>query len=58
MLAQNRASNITFEGEEYKTIDSKAMNLLTRMLKKSPSERITATEALSHPYFAEGILST
>ena len=58
VLAQNRASNITFEGEEYKTIDSKAMNLLTRMLKKSPGERITATEALAHPYFAEGILTT
>ena len=28
------------------------MNLLARMLKKNPQERITAVEALNHPYFA------
>lgn len=52
VLAQNRASNITFEGEEYKKMDPEALNLLMRMLKKSPHDRITAAEALSHPYFA------
>lgn len=52
VLAQNRASNITFEGEEYKKLDSDALNLLSRMLKKLPNERITATEALNHPYFS------
>ena len=55
VLAQNRASNITFEGEQYKTMDPKALNLMSRMLKKSPHERITATEALQHPYFSEGV---
>jgi serine/threonine protein kinase len=52
VLAQNRASNITFDGEEYKALDPKALNLLSRMLKKLPQERITAIEALNHPYFA------
>jgi calcium-dependent protein kinase len=36
VLAQNRASNITFEAEEYKRLDPVALSLLTRMLKKSP----------------------
>lgn len=42
VLAQNRASNITFEGSEYNSVDPHALNLLKRMLKKTPSERITA----------------
>lgn len=33
-------------------MDPEALNLLMRMLKKSPHDRITAAEALSHPYFA------
>lgn len=53
VLAQNRASAITFDGEEYKSVDPVALSLLTRMLKKSPLERITAAEALNHPYFAK-----
>jgi serine/threonine protein kinase len=52
VLAQNRASNFTFEGDEYKKLDPDTLNLLVRMLKKSPQERITASEALAHPYFA------
>lgn len=52
VLAQNRASNLTFDGEEYKRLDSDALNLLVRMLKKSPQDRITAAEALAHPYFS------
>jgi len=51
VLAQNRASNISFEGQEYLALDGQALNLLKRMLKKNPSERITAAEALNHPYF-------
>jgi serine/threonine protein kinase len=55
VLAQNRASCITFEGDEYKALDPQALGLLKRMLKKNPSERITAAEALNHPYFAESM---
>lgn len=37
VLAQNRASNITFEGEEYKALDPNALSLLAKMLKKNPA---------------------
>lgn len=36
-------------------MDPKALNLLGKMLKKNPHDRITAVEALNHPYFAEGL---
>lgn len=51
VLAQNRASNITFEGEEYRSVDPQALDLLKKMLKKNPLERISAIDALKHPYF-------
>ena len=37
VLAQNRASNILLDGEEYKSMDQKALNLLGKMLKKKNS---------------------
>jgi len=37
VLAQNRASNFTFEAEEYRKMDPKAFSLLTKMLKRSPN---------------------
>lgn len=52
VLAQNRASSINFDGEEYKKLDNQALSLLSKMLKKNPVERITAVEALNHPYFS------
>ena len=52
VLAQNRASNIPLEGEAYRKLDPAALNLLAKMLKKSPNDRITAAEALQHPYLA------
>lgn len=36
VLAQNRASNITFDGDEYQRLDPNALDLLVKMLKKSP----------------------
>jgi serine/threonine protein kinase len=51
VLAQNRASVIPLEGDEYKKLDPDALSLLAKMLKKNPGDRISANEALSHPYF-------
>jgi calcium-dependent protein kinase len=42
VLAQNRASSIAFDGDEYKKLDPNTLSLLTRMLKKNPTDRITA----------------
>ena len=53
MLAQNRASNILFEGPQYEALNPNALNLLKRMLKKNPLERISPSEANAHSYFSE-----
>lgn len=52
VLAQNRASNISFEGKDYEKLDKHALDLMMKMLKKNPQERITAVDALAHPYFS------
>lgn len=54
ILKQNRQSDFSFESSVYERLDEHALDLLKKMLKKSPLERITATEALSHGYFSEG----
>jgi serine/threonine protein kinase len=52
VLTQNRASNFSFEGEEYRRLDPDTLDLLASMLKRAPQDRITAAEALDHPYFS------
>ena len=44
---------ICLEGERYSKLDPHALNLLTQMLEPSPSTRITAEQALQHPYFTQ-----
>lgn len=51
VLSQNRAANIDLSGEEYKKAGEDALDLLQMMLKKKPTERITAEQAVNHPYF-------
>lgn len=51
VLSQNRAANIDLSGEEYKKAGEDALDLLQMMLKKKPIERITAEQAVNHPYF-------
>ena len=41
---------ISFNSARYRRIDSYAMDLLRRMLKIDPKERIKAKEILSHPF--------
>lgn len=51
VLSQNRAANIDLSGDDYKKVGDEALDLLGLMLKKKPTERITADQALNHPYF-------
>lgn len=41
--------------ESFKEVSESAKNLLKRMLEVDPDKRITAQEALSHPYFKEDL---
>ena len=43
--------NINLDSERYGNIDPRAMGLLRKMLVAKPSERISASQALSHDYF-------
>lgn len=51
VLSQNRAANIDLSGEEYKKVGEDALDLLSMMLKKKPTDRITADQAIAHHYF-------
>lgn len=48
---KNKEMKINLESERYANIDPQALNLLSRMLKAKPQERIKAEEALNHEYF-------
>lgn len=48
----NRKMKFNLASPQYKTIDPVAMDLLEKMLKIDPKERITASEMLAHPYLA------
>jgi serine/threonine protein kinase len=40
----------SFNSAIYKAVDSSALDLLRRMLKKDPKDRIKASEILNHPF--------
>ena len=53
VLQENRSCGFKLEGEEYEKLDKFVLDLMKKMLKTDPEERITAEAALSHPYFGE-----
>ena len=53
VLHENRACKFDLDGEEYAKTDRIVLDLLKKMLKKDPEERITAEAALFHPYFGQ-----
>jgi serine/threonine protein kinase len=48
----NKEMKVHLEGELYQRVDPLAMELLRAMLQPNPALRLTAEQALSHPYFA------
>lgn len=50
---ENKKCSFSLDGEEYQKVDPIVMDLLKKMLKIDPEERITAEAALFHPYFRE-----
>jgi len=46
-----RRGKFHIEGPHWDTISSDAKDLLTRLLTKNPSQRISAEEACAHPWF-------
>lgn len=55
VLNENKRCNFSLEGEEYEKVDKIVMDLLRKMLKSNPEERITAEAALEHPYFRDDV---
>ncbi len=47
----NKQMNFNLKTSAYEKLDKEEYELLNRMLAAKPSERITAVEALGHPYF-------
>ena len=53
MLNENRSCLFDLDSAEYENVDDLTMDLLKKMLKINPEERITAEQALNHPFFKE-----
>ena len=53
VLNENRLCFFDLDSAEYENVDDLTMDLLKKMLKINPEERITAEQALNHPFFKE-----
>lgn len=52
VLNQNRACDFFLDSPDYQLISRSAHSLLKGMLEKDPRKRISAADALKHPYLA------
>ncbi|KRX08645.1 Protein kinase-like domain [Pseudocohnilembus persalinus] len=58
VLKLNKRAQINLQGKRYEEMNADALNLLIQMLNKNPRLRITAKEALQHPYFMDNKAAT
>lgn len=57
IVEASRAFKKTFQREEWQKVSPQARDLVTRMLKIDPDERITAQQLANHPWIrAKGII--
>lgn len=55
MLAANKKCELDFPEKYWSTISFEARDLVMKLLKKDPSERISASQALLHPWFTTNL---
>nr|CAD7573347.1 unnamed protein product [Timema californicum] len=58
LYAQIKAGAYDYPSPEWDTVTPEAKNLINQMLTVNPSKRITASEALKHPWICGAILTT
>lgn len=51
ILARNKACNIYFQEKQWAQISPEAVNFVIALTEKRPDMRLTAEEALEHPWF-------
>ena len=49
--ARGEKAEVDFEADAWQTVSDDAKDLLAKMLTASPDDRITSTDACSHPWF-------
>ncbi|EAS07867.2 Serine/Threonine kinase domain protein (macronuclear) [Tetrahymena thermophila SB210] len=53
VLEKNKLCQIQLSGARYEQISQEALDLLGKLLQKDPRRRISAKDALQHPFFSE-----
>lgn len=51
ILLKNKKCEVEYPAKYWSKISDKAKDLVSKMLKKDPKDRITTEEALAHPWF-------
>lgn len=52
-MNKNKAAQFDFKSKKYENIASDGIDLLSKMLEKDPTKRITAKDALQHPFLTK-----
>jgi len=55
VLAANKKCELDFPEKYWSTISFEARDLVMKLLKKDPNERISASQALLHPWFTTNL---